>query len=163
MDVYQRRRLVALSAVAAVFIVLVLLIKSCGGSDEPSTALTAPVSGASGASGAAGPLTLDAYIQQGDDICLQANTALAGVDTSDTQQAATDKAQILAGELQQLQSLQPPDENSNKLDNFLSALKKQQKGYEDEATAAERGDDATVNEVAATIEQQAAEAKTAAK
>ena len=49
MDVYQRRRLVALSAVAVVFIVLVLLFRSCGGDDE--AAPVTPLSGATGTSG----------------------------------------------------------------------------------------------------------------
>ncbi len=46
MDVYQRRRLVALSAVAVVFIVLVLLFRSCGGDEEPAP--VTPLSGATG-------------------------------------------------------------------------------------------------------------------
>ena len=42
MDVYQRRRLVALSAIAALFVVFVLLIKGCG-DDRPEPVTTTPL------------------------------------------------------------------------------------------------------------------------
>src|SRR3954452_21969627 len=152
MDVYQRRRLVALSGIAAVFIIFVLLIKSCGGDDStPATPLGA--SGLSGASGAAGVLSQSDYVDQGDPICLEANTALANVDTSDDAQAASDQADIIAGELQQLQTLPAPDDGTDKLDKFLSSLEKQATAYQDKATAADRGDTAAAAELDATIER----------
>jgi hypothetical protein len=161
MDVYQRRRLVALSGLAALFIVIVLLIRSCGGDDEqPTAALTAPVSGASGATGAV--LSQDDYIAEADDICLQANTALSGVDESDAEQAASDKGQILSGELEQLQTLSAPEKDSDTLNKFLSALRKEVQAYGDQATAAQRGDDATVAELDTTIAQFADKAQTTA-
>jgi hypothetical protein len=159
MDVYQRRRLVALSAIAVVFIVLVLLIRSCGGEDEPTTA--SPLAGATGAGGAT-VLAQDDYISQADAICLEANTSLADVDQSDPNAAASDEAEIVTGELQQLQSLPPPDGGTNKLDKFLSALDKQVAAYQDRSTAVDRGDDATVAEIDATIDDAQADAATAA-
>jgi hypothetical protein len=161
MDVYQRRRLVALSALAAVFILLVLLIRSCGGDDEEPAPLAGPVSGASGVQG--GVLSQDQYIAEADDACLQANTSLAAVDESDAQQAASDKAEILAGELSGIQSLSAPEEDPDTLNSFLDALDKQVKAYEDQATAAERGDDATVAELDTTISKQASKAQKAAE
>ena len=65
------------------------------------------------------------YISQADAICLESNTALSDVDQSDVAQAASDEAEIVAGELQQLQSLPAPDDGTTKLDNFLKALEKQ--------------------------------------
>jgi hypothetical protein len=158
MDVYQRRRLVALSAIAVVFILFVLLIRSCGGDDDETT----PTSlGASGASGAGGVTVLSQpdYIAQADPICLDANTSLDGVDESDPIQGDNDKAQIVAGELQQLQSLPPPDDGTDKLDKFLSELQTQSEAYQDRSTAAERGDDATVADLSTTLEESQAAAE----
>ena len=162
MDVYQRRRLVALSAIAGVFIIFVLLIRSCGGDDEEPQPLAA---GASGASGVAGPTVLAQvdYIAQADSICLEANTSFASVDESDPVQADNDRAEILAGELQQLQTLPPPDAATEDLDKFLGALQTQSAAYQDRATASERGDDAQVVELDATIDEADADAAKAAR
>ncbi len=107
MDVYQRRRLVALSAIAVVFILFVLLIRSCGGDDAETT--PTPLSGATG-TGVPTSLAQADYIAQADPICLEANTSLDDVDESDPVQADSDKSQIVAGELQQLQTLPAPDD-----------------------------------------------------
>ena len=160
MDVYQRRRLVALSALAVVFIGFVLLIKSCGGDDEEEP--VAPLAGATGTGGATVIPQAD-YIDQGDAICLEANTSLANVDQSDPVQAARDEADIVAGELEQLQSLPEPDDGTTKLGNFLNALEKQAAAYDDRATAVERDDQETVTELDGTIDKAGDEASSAAK
>ncbi len=160
MDVYQRRRLVALSALAAVFILFVLLIKSCGGGDDSTDAT--PLAGATGAGGAT-TLTQADYVDQGDAICLDANTSLANVDQSDPSKAAKEEANIVEGELQQLQSLPQPDDGTTKLGNYLNALEKQAAAYQDRATAVDRGDDATVSELESTISKAGDEAANAAK
>lgn len=159
MDVYQRRRLVALSAIAGLFIIFVLLIRSCGGDEEEAP--VTPVAGATGLGGAT-VLAQSDFISQGDAICLEANTALADVDGSDPVQAATDQAEIITGELQQLQTLPPADDGERKLDNFLTALEKQSAAYQDKATAEERGDDAAVAEIDTTIDEAAIDAADAA-
>ena len=159
MDVYQRRRLVALSALAVVFIVVVLLIKSCGGSDDETPVTPLGASGAAGAS----TITQDDYISQGDAICLDSNTALANVDQTDPTQAAKDEADVVSGELQQLQSLPQPDDGTTKLGNYLNALEKQAAAYQDRATAVERGDDATASELESTIEKAGNEAANSAE
>jgi hypothetical protein len=150
MDVYQRRRLVALSAIAAIFIVFVLLIRSCGGEDEPTP--VTPVAGATGTGGAT-VLPQSDFIDEADAICLEANTQLAAVDESDPVQAANDKGQIVAGELQQLQTLAPPDDGTKKLDKYLSSLEKAAAAYQDLATAAERGDDTAISGLEVTIDE----------
>lgn len=160
MDVYQRRRLVALSAIAVIFIIFVLLIRSCGGDDEQTP--VAPVAGASGLTGVTS-LTQADYIDQADAICLEANTSLDGVDESDPATAASDQADIIAGELQQLQTLPAPDDGTDKLNKFLSSLEKQSTAYQDKATAADRGDDAAAAELDATIDEAAADAADSAK
>ena len=162
MDVYQRRRLVALSVLAGIFIIFVLLIRSCGGDDEAAQPLAA---GASGASGAAGVTSLSQsdYIAQGDPICLDANTSLDNVDESDPVQADQDKSQIVAGELQQLQTLPAPTDGADQLDKFLGELQKQAEAYQDRSTASERGDDAAVAELGTTLEKSQDDAATAGK
>ena len=160
MDVYQRRRLVALSALAVVFIVFVLLIKSCGGDDDETP--VSPTAGTTGGSGAS-VVSQAAYVDQGDAICLEANTSLSQVDQSDPTQAAKDEADIVEGELQQLQSLPQPDDGTTKLGNFLNALEKQAAAYQDRATAVERGDTATADEIEQTIDDAGDEAAKAAE
>jgi hypothetical protein len=159
MDVYQRRRLVALSAIAVVFIIFVLLIRSCGGDDE--TTPVTPVAGATGLGGAT-VLAQSDYVSQGDAICLETNTLLASVDETDAAQAATDQAEIVTSELQQLQSLPPPDDGTDKLDNFLGALEAQAAAYQDKATALDHGDDTAAAEIDTTIDEAATEAADAA-
>jgi hypothetical protein len=78
-------------------------------------------------------------------------------------QADSDKAQIVSGELQQLQTLPPPDAATDKLDKFLSSLSKQSAAYQDRSTASERADDAQVAELTATLEKAQGQAEDAAK
>jgi hypothetical protein len=157
MDVYQRRRLVALSALAGFFILVVLLVRSCGDDEEPTP--VAPLAGATGPGGATALSQAD-YIDQADSICLDANNALAEVDQSDLEAAAADEQQILEGELQQLQTLPPPEDDRERLDKFLGGLDEQVTALSDRVTAAERGDTAAVADLDATVD---AAAVTAAK
>jgi hypothetical protein len=158
MDVYQRRRLVALSILAVVFIVLVLLIRSCGGDDD--AAPVAPL-GTTGTEGATA-LTLAAYIDQADASCLEANSALASVDETDPVAAATERQQILAGELESLRSLPVPEDAPNGLQDLFAALEDQVSGYGRLATALERGDDTAAAELQTRIDEAATEAQDAA-
>jgi hypothetical protein len=155
MDVYQRRRLVALSAIAAVFILIVLLVRSCGDDEEP----VAPVTSGTSVPGAAQPLSQEDYIDEGDAICLQTNTALAAIDTADADQAAAEEAQLLGSELDQLQSLSVPTDVADKLQKFLGALQRQVEALDDRVLAAERGNDTQVVALETTISE--AEADTA--
>jgi hypothetical protein len=157
MDVYQRRRLVALSALAGVFIILVLLIKSCGGDDETTTPLPA-----TGTSTPPTALTQDAYVSQADEICRETNTSISEIDTSDTNAAAEDKGTAIASELNSLQTLPPPTDGQDQLDSFLEALQKQVNLYEQRTTAVQRGDDSAISEIDTKIDDAEAEAESAA-
>lgn len=161
MDVYQRRRLVALSALAGLLIVVVLLIRSCGGDDEaPITALG---SGATGAGGA--QLSQKDYIREADSVCLQANTSLGALDSSDPARSATDQARIVSGELSQLQTLTlaPGEAGADELDAFLAALEQQAAALLDLSVAAERGDDSATAEIQGTADEAASRAAKAAR
>ncbi len=148
MDVYQRRRLVALSAIAALFVIFVLLIRSCGDDEAPVT--TTPVSGAT--LGGAAP-TLDAYIQEADAICLQANTLIADLDTSDPQQAAIDQANAVGSELQSVQTLTVPTDDADDVDSVLKALEKFSENLNDRVVAYENGDTTAVAELDIAVEE----------
>jgi hypothetical protein len=158
MDVYQRRRLVALSAVAAVFIIIVLLIRSCGDDEEPTT----PLSSGASVPGVSQPLSQEDYVDEADAICLQANNSLAAIDTADTDQAAAEEAQLLGSELDQLQTLSVPTDGADKLQNFLEALQTQVQALEDRVLAAERGNETRVVELDTTIADAEADAERAA-
>jgi hypothetical protein len=161
MDVYQRRRLVALSILAGIFVIVVVLIQRCGDDEETPTTL----SGTTGATGPGGPTSLSQndFIDQGDATCLESNTALAAVDEDDPVLAATEEGQILNGQLGSLQELPPPTDGENKLDNFLSALQDQVAAYDRYVTALERGDDTAAAELEAEIDDAGAEARRAAR
>jgi hypothetical protein len=160
MDVYQRRRLVALSILAGVFVVIVLLIRSCGGDDEET-----PVTPVSGATGPGGPTSLsqNEFVEEGDATCLESNTALASVDDSDPTVAATEQGQILAGELDSLQILPPPTDGEDDLEDFLTALQDQVAAYDRYITALERGDETAAVELEAEIDDAGRKARKRAR
>ena len=118
MDIYMRRRLVALGGLVAFFIIFVLLVKSCGGDDEPAETTPATTTGATGETGAA--LTPELYIEQADAICGPANLAVSEIDP-----AATDATQeeyvITREELGSLEQLELAEE-SQPITKFLSDL-----------------------------------------
>ena len=149
MDVYQRRRLVALSALAGVFIVIVLLIRSCGGDEETGEPLAAGASGASGVAGAA--LSQEQFIAQGDQICRSINTSISEIDAADANAAADEQGTDIASELDQLQSLGAPTDGQDQLDKFLQALQDQVDAYEKRSVAVERGDETAVADLDAEI------------
>ena len=161
MDVYQRRRLVALSALAALFVIFVLLIKGCGDDSSDPVTTTPLAAGATGVTGAVP--TIDAYIQQADDICLQANTVVAGLDGADAQQDAIDEANAVKGELEQLQTLPLPGDKADEVGAFVEALSKQSENLNDRVVAYENGDTAAVSELDATIDEESSDVSKAAK
>jgi hypothetical protein len=160
MDVYQRRRLVALSALAGVFIIIVLLVRSCGG-DSDETTTTTPL-GASGVGGATSLAQAD-YIAQGDDICRQTNTSISQISAGDANAAASEQGTNIASELNQLQTLPPPTEGQDELDAFLQALQDQVDLYEKRDVAVERGDDSAIADIDSKIAAAEDEAQSAAQ
>lgn len=117
MDIYMRRRLVALGGLVAFFIFFVLVVKSCGGDDEPEP-VTGPTTGATGQESTT--LTADEYIARADEICATANRSVAEIDPTDTN-ATQDEFSITRQELRDLQALGPPDDNGG-IQRFLSDL-----------------------------------------
>ena len=118
MDIYMRRRLVALGGLVAFFIIFVLLVKSCGGDDEPTSTTTSETTGATGETGAA--LTTEAFIEMADPICAQSNTAVSEIDPEDPT-AAKQEYDITRGELKQLNTLELAEADSS-IEKFLADL-----------------------------------------
>ncbi len=118
MDIYMRRRLVALGGLVAFFIIFVLLVKSCGGDDEPTETVSAPTAGTTGVTG--GALTPELFIEEADAICGPANVAVSEIDPADPN-AAQLEFDITNEELASLQGLQQA-EPSPDVDRFLSDL-----------------------------------------
>ena len=152
MDIYMRRRLVALGGLVAFFIIFVLLVKSCGDDDE--AAVVPPPTGASGASGAQGALlSLDDYIAQADAICEPANNSVGELDPTATDATQTEYA-ITRQELKALESLELAEPDPS-VDTFISDLRAVVQALKQKAQAVKSGDVAAQD--AAQLEIDAAE------
>jgi hypothetical protein len=159
MDVYQRRRLVALSAIAGVFVLIVVVIASAGGDDEPE----APITTVGTTDQQATAIPKGEYIDEADGICGEVNAALASVDTADAASAASEELTLVSGELEQLQSLPPPESDEAGANDFLRALQNQVSVLEDRQVATEREDDAALAGIETNLATAEAEAATAAE
>ncbi len=137
MDIYMRRRLMALGGLVLFFIIFVLLVKSCGGDDSSE-----PLTPTAGATGGAGPvaLTKDEFIGQADQICAQANAAVGALDPTDSE-AIADEAQITADEFASLQSL-VVESSEPTLNRFNTAFTDLVDALESKRLATQRGNDA---------------------
>ena len=158
MDIYMRRRLVALGGIVALFIIVVLLFKSCGGDEEAGTPLTAV--GATG-TGAAAPLSKEDYIAASDPICGETNSAIAGIDPADDV-ATQQELELTDQERVSLDSLVLADP-ANKVERFLGALGDLVDALDLKQKAIDRSDDTAVADADAQIEAAKDEAQTAAE
>jgi hypothetical protein len=149
MDVYQRRRLVAVLAVVLVLVLAVVAIAG-GGDDEGE-----PIEPADGASapGVATPLSKSEFISQGDSTCEEIATAIANIDSSDPQQAADEELDYTRnGLLSQLRSLTPPQEDQATLNQFFSALEDLVAALKQNSQAIADGDTTAETEASTEIE-----------
>lgn len=153
MDIYMRRRLVALGGLVGFFIIFVLLVKSCGDDDSETPVTTV------GTTDTAAPtlLTRNEYIAQADAICAEANSSVGSLDPADPQ-ATADEFEITSGELAQLRQLEPEKKDPT-LKEFLSRLTAVVKALESKATALERGDTVTAEEAQVDIDTNEVDAR----
>ena len=156
MDIYMRRRLVALGGLVLFFILFVLLVKSCGGDDDPAPLETTPA-GATGEGGAVA-LTPEEFLSAADEICAQANSAVGALDPADPD-AIREEHQITASELEQLQALQVEDD-SRVLAQFFTALEDVVDALRSKQVATQRGDTAAADEAQLAIDEAEVEART---
>src|SRR5688500_10114636 len=122
MDVYARRRLVA---VLAIVLVLVLIgVAVAGGGDDEQTPITTVRPGTTDPA-LATPLSKDDFIAQGDGICEETAIAVANLASDDSQTLAEDELQYTESQLDQLRTLVPPEEDQKTLDEFFAAMEDQ--------------------------------------
>jgi hypothetical protein len=143
MDVYARRRLVAVLAIVLVLVLIGVAVAG-GGDDEPETPITT-VTGAS-TPGLATPLSKDEFVQQADDICEETAVGIENISSDDSEQIAAEELALTESQLDQLRSLAPPEEDQTTLDDFFSALEDLVDALDTRALALERGDDSAAAE-----------------
>ena len=153
MDIYMRRRLVALGGLVAFFIIFVLLVKSCGGDDEPAPQ---EPTGATGEGGAV-PLTTQDFTAQADQICATANAAVGAIDP-ESPTAVREEYQITSDELTSLQQLQV-DDDSPLLRRFFAELETVVASLRDKQRAVQSGDTVADGEAQAALDTAEAEAR----
>ena len=154
MDIYMRRRLVALGGLVAFFILFVLLVKSCGGDDEPEAPLTTV--GATGTDGVVA-LSTDEFISQADEICAAANSAVGALDPTDPT-AVREEFQITSEELDSLESLEV-EEESRTLRRFFSFMNDLVAALKSKQVATQRGDTVAADEAQVAIDEAEVEAR----
>jgi hypothetical protein len=149
MDVYQRRRLVAVLAIVLVLVLAVVAIAG-GGDDEGE-----PIEAVTGAStpGVGTPLSKSEFIAEGDQTCDEIATAIANIDTSDAQEAADQELDYTKSLLSQLRSLTPPEEDHATLDQFFSSLEDLVDALKQNSDAIASGDTTAQSEAATEIDQ----------
>jgi hypothetical protein len=155
MDIYMRRRLVALGGLVAFFIIIVLLIRSCGDDEEPAP-LQDPTAGTTDEAGAV-PLSTEDFIAQADQICGPANTAVGALDP-ESPTATRDEYRITADELEALQQLQV-EEESRVLQQFFSALEDVVAALREKSQAIRDGDTVAEGEAQVAIDEAEVEAR----
>lgn len=156
MDIYMRRRLVALGGLVVFFIFFVLLVKSCGGDEETPT--TSVPTGATGEGGTVA-LTEDEFFTQADDICAAANNTVGGLDPADPD-ATKQEFATTRDELAGLNALieQYPDA-SPKVAQFVSALSDVVDALNEKSRAITSGDVAAEDTAQAAIDTAEVEAR----
>jgi hypothetical protein len=158
-DVYQRRRLVALSAVVGVF-VLAVVIASAGGGDDDAAPVTA-VTGATGPQEVQ-PLAKGEYIDQADAICAEANSSLEAIDAEGLAEAAQREVRIMSSQLRNLEELPPPRRDRNLANRFIRALSDQLDALRNRQLALERDDGEALVDLDATLAEADSDAQVAA-
>jgi len=137
MDVYARRRLVAVLAV--VLVVVLIGVAVAGGGDDDQTPITT-VAGAS-TPGLASPLSKSEFIEQADDICEETAVAIENLGSEDAAQLAEDELSLTENQLSQLRSLVPPEADQETLDDFFRALEDLIDSQDARVLVLERADD----------------------
>jgi hypothetical protein len=145
MDVYQRRRLVALAVVVAI-IGLIVAIASAGGGGSDSMPVTSTTTPA---------VSKADFVNSADSICAETAASIANLPGTDSASDAQAELEYTQSELQQLRSLPRPEGDGAALDDFFTALKDQVRTLQKRADAANSGDSTTL----ASLDTQLASAK----
>jgi hypothetical protein len=136
MDVYQRRRLVALGGVVVVIGLIVAIASAGGDGGSDITPVTTSTAQA---------MTKGDFINSADSICAETATTIANLPGTDIADDAQQELDYTKSELQQIRSLPQPEGGSSDLDAFFTALKDQIQSLTKQAEAAQSGDTATLD------------------
>lgn len=158
MDIYMRRRLVALAIVVGIFILIVLAIRSCGGDDESGAPLE-PQSGAGQTTNEG--LAQEEYIAEADAICAEAKNAIENIDPED-EDAIVQELELTEQALSRLQSLTPA-ELTQPLERYQGSLQRLIQALETKQMARDRGDVEAEAEADETIDRARQRANRAAR
>jgi hypothetical protein len=159
MDVYARRRLVAVLAI--VLVVVLIGVAVAGGGDDEEAPITT-VAGTS-APGAAASLGKDDFVEQADDICDETGAAIANLSTDDAEELAEEELGLTESELESLRSLPPPEEDQALLDDFFSAHEDQIAFLEKRLLAIQRNDEDAATEAETQISTATSDLRRAAR
>src|SRR4051812_13981164 len=113
MDVYQRRRLVALGVVVVAIGVIVAIASAGGGGDDGTPVTTTSTQAASKGE----------FVASADGICAETATAIANLSADDVAQEAEQELDYTKSQLSQIKALPQPTQDKAKLDAFYTALK----------------------------------------
>jgi hypothetical protein len=160
MDVYARRRLVAGLVAVGALVVIIVAIASAGGDDDD----VAPVEGVNG--GDEGAVSKSEFIQEADAVCAEANAAVAnlsvGPAADDPELLAEQQYEYTRSELEQLQTLTPPEEDRSALNRFYTALRDKIDVLNKQQVAIQRADDTALADVSTELPAAQAEVRAAA-
>src|SRR5665809_4193 len=121
-----------------------IVIVACGGDDD------APIVAVPTTTAPADQLSKDAFIDEADQICEEANAAIASLaETSagDPSSAIAQEREIVEGELDQIDSLGAPSEDETTLNDFVDAFEGLADTLDRQELAAERDDTTTLTEL----------------
>ena len=129
----RRLRLIFVPALA---LGAALVLSACGGDDSPEQPIVIPTTSTTSA------LDSEAYIEEADALCEEANSAISEfVESGEGFSASGDIADLRQGVLTELQDLGPPADDQATLDQFFTGLEAQVAAGEKIALANERGSD----------------------
>lgn len=161
MDVYARRRLVAGLAAVGALVVIIVAIASAGGDDDGGIT---PVEEVNGGGESAG--SKSQFIREADAICAEANAAIAslsaGAAAEDPELLAEQQYEYTRSELEQLQTLTPPEGDRAALNRFYAALREQIDVLYKQQLAIQRADDTALADVSTELPAAQAELRAAA-
>lgn len=153
MDVYQRRRLVALAGAVVVIGLIVAIASAGGGGSSDITPVSTTTTEA---------LSKTDFISSADSICAETASTIANLSGTDPAQDAQQELDYTKSELQQIRTLPQPQGGSSDLDTFFTALKDQIRSLTKKQKAAQSGDSAALASVQTQLDAATANVRDAA-
>jgi hypothetical protein len=114
-----------------------LMVSACGGDSSPEVPIVVPTQTTTASAG-----SQDEFITQADAVCEEANAAISQFAAAGQGLTEADQiADLRQGVVDELNSLGPPDEDRQTLDQFLTAMEQTVEAGKKIALAQDRGED----------------------